>query len=109
MICEVPGAEETAAAHCTGHNYSDLGRPRIAWDDEAARERLVNALVTDTVQLLGRQPEQNFGEKAASAVGLPLVKPPPLRPAVPGGFTLDDFRTDTAAGTVTAWPDTPPC
>lgn len=57
LIREVPGAAETAAAHCTGHNYSDLGRPRIAWDDEAARERLVNALVTDTVQLLGRQPD----------------------------------------------------
>ncbi len=30
-----------------------------------------------------------------------LVKPPPLRPAVPGGFTLDDFRINTAAATVT--------
>ncbi|WP_184948881.1 IS1182 family transposase [Planomonospora venezuelensis] len=28
-----------------------------------------------------------------------LIKPPPLRPAVPGGFTLDDFAIDTAAGT----------
>jgi len=31
----------------------------------------------------------------------PVVKPPPLRPATPGGFTLDDFAVDTAAGTVT--------
>jgi hypothetical protein len=30
----------------------------------------------------------------------PIVKPPPLRPAVAGGFTLDDFAVDTAAGTV---------
>jgi transposase len=30
-----------------------------------------------------------------------VIKPAPLRPAVPGGFTLDDFAIDTAAGTVT--------
>ena len=29
------------------------------------------------------------------------IKPPPLKPAVPGGFTLDDFDIDTDAGTVT--------
>jgi IS5 family transposase len=29
------------------------------------------------------------------------IKPPPLRPAVPGGYTLDDFAIDTAAGTAT--------
>jgi IS5 family transposase len=29
------------------------------------------------------------------------VKPIPLRPAVPGGFTRDDFTVDLAAGTVT--------
>ncbi|MFI1098764.1 IS1182 family transposase [Streptomyces sp. NPDC020917] len=30
-----------------------------------------------------------------------FFKPAPLRPAVPGGFTLDDFAIDTAAATVT--------
>ncbi|WP_184946610.1 transposase, partial [Planomonospora venezuelensis] len=29
-----------------------------------------------------------------------LINPPALKPAVPGGFTLDDFGIDTAAGTV---------
>lgn len=29
------------------------------------------------------------------------VKPKPLHPAVPGGFTLDDFTVDELAGTVT--------
>ena len=29
------------------------------------------------------------------------IKPIPLRPAVPGGFTKDDFAIDSAAGTVT--------
>jgi hypothetical protein len=30
-----------------------------------------------------------------------IIKPGPLRPAVAGGFTLDDFTVDEAAGTVT--------
>lgn len=30
-----------------------------------------------------------------------VIKPPPLRAAVPGGFTLDDFNIDLDAGTVT--------
>jgi hypothetical protein len=30
-----------------------------------------------------------------------VIKPGPLRPAVPGGFTLDDFTIDGQAGTVT--------
>jgi hypothetical protein len=30
-----------------------------------------------------------------------VIKPKPLRPAVPGGFTLDDFIIDEAEGTVT--------
>ncbi|MEU0157196.1 transposase, partial [Micromonospora fulviviridis] len=30
-----------------------------------------------------------------------IIKPAPLRPAVAGGFTIDDFTVDEAAGTVT--------
>jgi hypothetical protein len=30
-----------------------------------------------------------------------VIKPIPLRPAIPAGFTLDDFSVDQAAGTVT--------
>jgi len=30
-----------------------------------------------------------------------VIKPGPLRPAVPGGFTLDDFTIDEGAGMVT--------
>jgi hypothetical protein len=30
-----------------------------------------------------------------------IIKPAPLRPAVPGGFTIDDFTVDESAGTVT--------
>jgi IS5 family transposase len=31
----------------------------------------------------------------------PIIKPAPLRPAVDGGFTLDDFTVDETAGTAT--------
>ncbi|MGW5276930.1 hypothetical protein ACWEQP_31205 [Streptomyces sp. NPDC004044] len=30
-----------------------------------------------------------------------VIKPPPLRQAVPGGFTIDDFLIDAASGTAT--------
>ena len=30
-----------------------------------------------------------------------VIKPGPLRPAVPGGFTIDDFTVDEGRGTVT--------
>ncbi|WP_443062551.1 transposase [Streptomyces sp. NBC_00390] len=70
VIREVPGAAEAAAAQCRAHDYRDPGKPRIAWDDEAARDRLVDALVTDALRLLGHLPEQNLGDKAANAVGI---------------------------------------
>ncbi len=44
------------------------------------------------------------GEARADLVAAghdPVVKPPPLRPAIAGGFDLDDFAVDTAAGEVT--------
>jgi hypothetical protein len=55
------------------------------------------------VQVLGDS-AYGTGETLAaitSARHLPLVKPWPLRPAVPGGLTLDDFTVDEAAGTAT--------
>ena len=49
---EVPGAADLVAACCTGHDYTQPGKPRIAWDDEAAREELVSALVNDALAVL---------------------------------------------------------
>jgi hypothetical protein len=37
----------------------------------------------------------------AAAGHTAIIKPGPLRPAVAGGFTIDDFTADEAAGTVT--------
>ena len=67
---EVPGAVEVVAAQCRAHDYDDPGKPAIAWDDEAARAGLVDALVGDAHRLLGHLPEQELGPKAADAVAL---------------------------------------
>src|ERR1700736_3311751 len=50
---EVPGAGEAIAQHCGAHDYTDPGKPAIAWDDPGARARLVDALVGDAHRLLG--------------------------------------------------------
>jgi IS5 family transposase len=67
---EVPGAGELIAAVCTGHDYSSPGKPRIDWDDPAAKDALVSALVTDANALVAVLKGQELGEQAASAVGL---------------------------------------
>ena len=38
---EVPGAAEQIAEVCTGHDYSRPGKPKIDWDDPAAKDALV--------------------------------------------------------------------
>jgi len=70
VIREVSGAAGVAGRWCTAHDYADPGKPKIAWDDKAARDALVSALVTDARTLLEHLPRQQTGEQAASAVGL---------------------------------------
>jgi hypothetical protein len=67
---EVPGAGAVIAAHCTGHDYVEPGKPAIAWDDQGAREALIDALVADAHRLLGYLPEAEHGPKAAEALAL---------------------------------------
>jgi hypothetical protein len=67
---DVPGAAAVIAEQCCAHDYAQPGKPGIAWDDPQARERLVDALVSDAHRLLGHLPEQELGPKAAEAVGL---------------------------------------
>ena len=40
---EVPGAAELIARECSGHDYSKPGKPKIDWDDPAAKEELVRS------------------------------------------------------------------
>jgi hypothetical protein len=67
---EVPGAPEVIAEHCTAHDYDDPGKPAIVWNDHEARERLVDALISDAHRLLGHLPDQDLGPRAAEAVAL---------------------------------------
>ena len=66
----VPGAAELIAAVCTGHDYSCPGKPRIDWDDPAAKDALVSALVNDANALVAALKGRKLEEQAASAVGL---------------------------------------
>jgi len=76
---EVPGARDLIATECTrlaaltGRGYEAPGKPPIAWDDEAARDELVSALVGDALALLGAvdlEAIQAAGGKPAEAVAL---------------------------------------
>ena len=67
---EVPGVAEQIAAVCTGHDYSKPGKPKIDWDDRAARDALVSALVNDANALVAAFAGVELGEPAASAVAL---------------------------------------
>ena len=90
---EVPGAAEVVAAHCTGHDYEDPGKPAIAWTDAEARARLVDALVDDAHRLLGHLPEQQLGPRAAEAVALlALVAGQDVEPAADGDGTDGRWR-----------------
>ena len=79
---EVPGAAEVVTVVCTGHDYADTGKPKIAWNDEAARAELVDALVGDAIRLLAALPEREHGPKTADALGiLALVAGQDVEPA----------------------------
>src|SRR6185369_14595275 len=67
---EVPGAGEQIAAVCTGHDYSAPGKPKIDWDDPAAKDALVPALVNDADALVAAFAGADLEEPAASAVAL---------------------------------------
>jgi hypothetical protein len=67
---EVPGAAGTIAAVCTGHDYSRPGKPKIDWDDPAAKDALVSALVTDANAVVAVLAGADLEEDAAAALAL---------------------------------------
>lgn len=67
---QVPGGNALVAAHCHAHDYTDPGKPKIAWDDEEAKTALVRGLVTDALTLLDHLTSQDLDEPAAAAAGL---------------------------------------
>jgi IS5 family transposase len=82
---DVEGAAELVAEHCTGHDYSQPGKPRIAWDDQAARDQLVSALVNDALGLLDALDlgaiESEGGKPAEAVALLALVAGQDVEPA----------------------------
>ena len=70
MAREVPGAAAQIAAVCTGHDYSKPGKPKIDWDDPAAKDALVSALVNDANALVAALADAELEEAAAAAVAL---------------------------------------
>jgi Transposase DDE domain/Transposase domain (DUF772) len=67
---EVPGAAEQIAEVCTGHDYSRPGKPKIDWDDPAAKDALVSALVNDANTLVEVFKGAELDEAAGSALAL---------------------------------------
>jgi hypothetical protein len=67
---EVPGAAEQIAQVCTGHDYSRPGKPKVDWDDPAAKDQLVSALVNDANAIVEAFAGAGLEEPAASALAL---------------------------------------
>jgi Transposase DDE domain/Transposase domain (DUF772) len=67
---EVPGAAAQIAAVCTGHDYSQPGKPKIDWEDPAAKDALVSALVNDAAALVDALQDTELDERAQAAVAL---------------------------------------
>jgi len=78
----VPGAAELIPVVCTGHDYSQPGKPVIDWGDPQAKDALVSALVNDALALLraldGSAPE---GAAAEAVALLALVAGQDVEPA----------------------------
>jgi hypothetical protein len=67
---EVPGAAVQIAAVCTGHDYTTPGKPTIDWEDPAAKDALVSALVNDARALVAALEDAELDERAQAAVAL---------------------------------------
>lgn len=88
---EVPNAKNLIAVHCTrltaltGQDYTGTGKPRIAWDDPAARDELVTALVGDALALLAtldiEQISKDGGKPADAVALLALIAGQDVEPA----------------------------
>lgn len=67
---QVPGAAEFIAGRCHAHDWDDAGKPRIAWDDQAARDDLVSALVNDALAIVDHFAGAQLDEQAGQALAL---------------------------------------
>ena len=81
---DVPDAAALIVSVCS-YDYSQTGKPTIAWDDPVARDELVSQLVTDALALIAALDVEQIsaaGGKAAEAVAiLALVAGQDVEPA----------------------------
>lgn len=70
VMREVPGAAALVTAVCTGHDYSQPGKPRIDWADPGARDALVSALVSDANALVDALTGAELDERGQAALAL---------------------------------------
>lgn len=71
MIRRVRAAVPAAVSvEVCGHDYAAGGKPACAWDDPAARNELVSALVSDALAILARLEEVVLDEDQAQLVAL---------------------------------------
>jgi hypothetical protein len=67
---EVPGAARVIAERCHAHDWDEAGKPAIAWNDQAARDELVSALVTDANTIVAALQDAPLGQRAGQALAL---------------------------------------
>jgi hypothetical protein len=67
---EVPGAADLIAVCCHAHDWDDAGKPPIAWDDKAARDGLVSALVEDAGTIVAAFADAEVDQPAGRALAL---------------------------------------
>jgi hypothetical protein len=67
---EVPGAAGQITRVCTGHDYGKPGKPKIDWDDPAAKDALVSALVNDANAVVAALEGRDLDDRAGSALAL---------------------------------------
>jgi hypothetical protein len=78
----VPGAAGRIAACCGGHDYASPGKPEIDWEDPAAKDALVSALVNDANLLVAAFADAELaGEQAQAVALLALVAGQDVEPA----------------------------
>ena len=66
---QVPAAAQFIAG-LSGHDYSKPGKPDIAWDDPAARDLLVTALVNDALAVLAHLEGAELSDAQSEVVAL---------------------------------------
>jgi transposase len=67
---EVPTAEVVIAQRCHAHDWDDPGKPAIVWNDKAARDALVSALVEDARTVVAALADAKLDERAGRALAL---------------------------------------